>query len=172
MFYNKRTVNVFLTNCSLYISVMWITICYNPGLYLSNYLDYDNLFIFQVKIGSGRSHDIWHCIVIGFDNGWVHFVTENGQLLIAKQFIPEQPVIKIRVLNAIPPKRAKFPALTVPKLSELLIIYESTVVSVDSNVLMSCLISNRAEAVQARSKETSFSNGNLPARKWKVRLFN
>jgi hypothetical protein len=137
----------------------------------SNYLDYDDLFIFQVKIGSGRSHDIWHCIVIGFDNGWVHFVTENGQLLIAKQFIPEQPVIKIRVLNAIPPKRAKFPALTVPKLSELLIIYESTVVSVDSNVLMSCLISNRAEAVQARSKETSFSNGNLPARKWKVRLF-
>ena len=99
-------------------------------------------------------------------------MTENGQLLIAKQFIPEQPVIKIRVLNAIPPKRAKFPALTVPKLSELLIIYESTVVSVDSNVLMSCLISNRAEAVQARSKETSFSNGNLPARKWKVRLFN
>ena len=98
-------------------------------------------------------------------------MTENGQLLIAKQFIPEQPVIKIRVLNAIPPKRAKFPALTVPKLSELLIIYESTVVSVDSNVLMSCLISNRAEAVQARSKETSFSNGNLPARKWKVRLF-
>ena len=96
-------------------------------------------------------------------------MTENGQLLIAKQFIPEQPVIKIRVLNAIPPKRAKFPALTVPKLSELLIIYESTVVSVDSNVLMSCLISNRAEAVQARSKETSFSNGNLPARKWKVK---
>ena len=122
-----------------------------------------------MKIGSGRSHDIWHCIIIGFDNGWVHFVTENGQLLIAKQFISDRSVIKIRVLNAIPPKRAKFPALTVPKLSELLIVYESTVVSIDSNVLMNCLISNRAEAVQARSKETPFSSlGNLPARKWKV----
>ena len=95
-------------------------------------------------------------------------MTENGQLLIAKQFIPEKSVIKIRSLTSIPPKRAKFPALTIPKLSELLIVYESTVVSIDSNVLMNCLISNRAEAVQARSKETGFSFGNIPARKWKV----
>ena len=120
-----------------------------------------------MKIGSGRSHDVWHCIIIGFDNGWVHFVTENGQLLIAKQFISDRSVIKIRVLNAIPPKRAKFPALTVPKLSELLIVYESTVVSVDSSVLMSSLVSNRAEAVQVKIKDTKFL-GNLPARKWKV----
>ena len=98
-------------------------------------------------------------------------MTENGQLLIAKQFISEKPVIKIRVLNAIPPKRAKYPALTVPKLSELLIVYESTVVSIDSNVLMSSLVSNRAEAVQVKTKETTFSSlGNLPARRWKVRL--
>ena len=98
-------------------------------------------------------------------------MTENGQLLIAKQFISEKPVIKIRVLNAIPPKRAKYPALTVPKLSELLIVYESTVVSIDSNVLMSSLVSNRAEAVQVKTKETTFSSlGNLPARRWKVRF--
>ena len=64
-------------------------------------------------------------------------MTENGQLLIAKQFIPEQPVIKIRVLNAIPPKRAKFPALTVPKLSELLIIYESDAFQPIANSMIS-----------------------------------
>ena len=105
-------------------------------------------------------------MILGFDTGWVHFITEDGQLIIAKQFIPDKPVIKIRNLNAIPPKRAKFPALTVPKLSELLIVYDVTIVSVDSSVLMSSLIANRAEAAQATSRGLpTFSNvGNLPGK--------
>ncbi len=124
-----------------------------------------------MKTGSGKSsQDTWHCVVIGFDTGWVHFIAEDGQLLIAKQFVKDNPVLKIRVLPAIPPKRAKFPALLVPKLSELLLVYPKTIVSIDSSILMSCLVSNRAEAAQARAKGTPFNSlSHLPGRKWKIR---
>ena len=109
-------------------------------------------------------------MILGFDTGWVHFVSDDGQLLIAKQFLLDKPVIKIRVLNCLPPKRAKFPALSVGRLSELLIIHPDTIVSIDNNILMNTLITNRAEAAQARSKGSDFpSLNNLPARKYKVR---
>ena len=120
-----------------------------------------------VKAGSGKSHDIWHCVIIGFTSGWVHFVSGDGQLLIAKQFICDKPVIKIRMLNGLPAKRARYPALNVPKLSELLIVYEATIVSIDNNILMNSLVTNRVEAAKTRGSFASL--GNLPARKWKVR---
>ena len=110
-------------------------------------------------------------MILGFDTGWVHFVSEDGQLLIAKQFLLDKPVIKIRVLNCLPPKRAKIPALTVGRLSELLIVHPDTIVSVDNNILMNALTTNRAEAAQARSKGSADfpSLGNLPGRKYRVR---
>ena len=79
-------------------------------------------------------------MILGFDTGWVHFVSDDGQLLIAKQFLLDKPVIKIRVLNCLPPKRAKFPALSVGRLSELLIIHPDTIVSIDNNILMNTYI--------------------------------
>ena len=99
--------------------------------------------------------------MIGYQSGWVHFVTEDGQLLIAKQFISDSAVVKIRILPAIPPKRTKNPALLVPKLCELLILYNSTIVSIDNSVLLSSLTANKSEKTRILS--------NLPARKWKIR---
>ena len=28
-----------------------------------------------IRVGSGRSHDIWYTAIIGFDTGVVHFIT-------------------------------------------------------------------------------------------------
>ena len=120
--------------------------------------------------GSGRSHDVWYCVIIGFDTGIVHLVTSDGQLLIAKQFCAQKTVKNIRVLNSLPPKRAKNPALAVSKLSELLIIYDSVIVSVDNGILLNTLTNSKAEAAQAKSRDMEFQPiSNLPARKWLVR---
>ena len=125
---------------------------------------------FPVRVGSGRSHDIWYCVVIGFDTGIVHFVTADGQLLIAKQFCENKRIVKIRVLNSLPPKRAKNPALAVSKLSELLVVYESTIASVDNTALLNALINSKSEAAQAKSRGVDFQPVSvLPARKWIIR---
>jgi hypothetical protein len=129
------------------------------------------VFCFKVKVGQGKTHDIWHCVILGFDSGFVQFVTGDGQLLISKQFIQDQHVIRLRVLNALPPKWTKMPAMAVGKLSELLIIYDLTIVSVDSVNLLNSLVGNKAVAAQAKSRGIEFGQqiANLPARKWKIR---
>ena len=79
-------------------------------------------------------------------------------------------MIKIRVLNSLPPKRAKNPALAVSKLSELLILYDKTIVSIDNAVLMNCLNNSKTEATQAKSRGNEFQPlAILPARKWLIR---
>ena len=65
---------------------------------------------------------------------------------------------------------AKNPALAVSKLSELLIIYDSVIVSVDNGILLNALTNSKAEAAQAKSRDVEFQPiSNLPARKWLVR---
>lgn len=128
------------------------------------------LHCLPVKVEQGRTHDLWHCVVVGHASGNVQFVTDSGQVLVSKQFVADKPVVQLRSLSQVPSRTSNINALAVPKLEELLIVYECTIVAVDSSVLYGSLLNNKAEAARAKSRGEDFKHlSNLPGRKWHVR---
>ena len=84
-------------------------------------------------------------------SGVVEVVADTGQVLVSKQF-DESKVTGIRVLRALNrPQDSLMSTLSVPKLQELVIVYESGVLAtVEATSLFSTLVTNRGEAARAK----------------------
>ena len=104
---------------------------------------------------------------MGYASGNVELVAaDSGQVLIRKQFHPSR-VLQIRFLRSVVnPAHPLMAVLSVPRLSEVLVIYEGGVVAVvEGSTLFTTLAANRNETVRLAKGQTSKNFSNLPARK-------
>lgn len=89
--------------------------------------------------GGRLSEDLWHCVAVGYESGKVEIVADTGQVLVSKQFHTTK-VVNIRALKALNnPHDGLACTLSVPKLQELVIVYENLLAVVESGALYSAL---------------------------------
>ncbi|XP_071454770.1 rab3 GTPase-activating protein non-catalytic subunit [Hetaerina americana] len=115
------------------------------------------------SVGKSSHHGAdWTCIVIGYSSGFVGFYTENGSLIISEQF-HEEPVLKLKCHSHIP---ATYPG-EIEQQEELLIVYQSAVVSLNGFALFQTLRGCRSHLAKVKANYTeSVSPPPLAYKKW------
>ncbi len=103
----------------------------------------------------------FHIGVIGFSGGNVEFVLESGEVLLSHEFL-QKPVKKIRELTSRPIKVSNISSLVIGHLSELLLVYDQTVVSVEGQSLVNHLM-------QTMSKSSASKQATLVINKWQIK---
>ena len=140
----------------------------------------------KVVSSSGRTHDMWHCVVIGYETGLLEIIAaESGDVLISKQFSkPGGGLNGYKVTNiqylATPASNTSLhrsqnshltEALAIPKLQELIVVMDSTLAVLESSVLFSALLKNKSEITATRTNgiERTRKVNSVPFKRYKVK---
>ncbi|XP_046388410.1 rab3 GTPase-activating protein non-catalytic subunit isoform X2 [Ischnura elegans] len=99
------------------------------------------------SVGKSSHHGAdWTCIVVGYSSGFVGFYTENGSLIISEQF-HEEPVVKLKCHSHIAPS---YPG-EIEHQEELIIVYQSAVVSLNGFALFQTLRGCRSHLAKVKA---------------------
>ena len=140
----------------------------------------------KVVSASGRTHDMWHCVVIGYSTGLVEIVAaDSGDVLLSKQFSKPNGdtsgfcVISIQYLASYVANGAVIGAsnsyqsktLAIPKLQEMIIVMNSTLAVLDSSSLFSALLKSRNDisANRTNGMEDIYKLASIPFKRYKVK---
>ena len=141
----------------------------------------------KVVSSSGRAHDMWHCVVIGYESGLVEVVAaDSGNVLLSKQFSKPngdtsnfcvtsiQYLASSLMLNGTVSGRSnsyQTKTLAIPRLQELIIVMKSTLAVIDSSSLFSTLLKSRNDISANRTNglESTVKLPVVPFKRFKVK---
>ena len=141
----------------------------------------------KVVSSSGRAHDMWHCVVIGYESGLVEVVAaDSGDVLLSKQFSKPnsdssnfcvtsiQYLASSSMFNGIVSGRSnsyQTKTLAIPKLQELIIVMKSTLAVIESSSLFSTLLKSRNDISANRTNglESTVKLPIVPFKRFKVK---
>ena len=140
----------------------------------------------KVVSSGGRTHDMWHCVVIGYATGLIEIIAaESGDVLLSKQFCKHGgdtdgfSVTSIQYLatasgsnvNVHSSNAYLTDALAIPKLQELIIVMDSTLAVIDSTVLFLALLKSKTEITAIRTSGSIETKKSIPVafKRYKVR---
>lgn len=136
---------------------------------------------------NGLTHDMWHCVVIGYATGLVEVIAgESGDVLLSKQFSKpgNEPnsfsVTSIEYLSTHSNSNTSANksqnsfltnTLVIPKLQELIIVMGTTIAILDSLTLYSTLIKSKAEISAARTngRNVPMTQSNVTFKRFNVK---
>ncbi len=105
---------------------------------------------------AGRRSDqvVWHCAVVGYASGVVEVVSEEGECL-ARRRVLEFPVRAVRssvsTAVGVPRLDGTVPVEKVPAVADVLVVYDSTLVTLTGAPLCETLRDHRRRAAEARA---------------------
>ena len=140
----------------------------------------------KVVSSSGRAHDMWHCVVIGYATGLIEVIAaDSGDILLSKQLAKpnsdtsNNSVISIQYLassfsngSAIRTSNTyQTKILAIPKLQELIIVMKTTLAIIESSSLFSALLKSRNLLSANRTNGSEFSNKlpSIPFKRLKIK---
>ena len=141
----------------------------------------------KVVSSSGRAHDMWHCVVIGYESGLVEVVAaDSGDVLLSKQFSKPnsdssnfcvtsiQYLVSSSMFNGTVSGRSssyQTKTLAIPRLQELIIVMKSTLAVIESSTLFSTLLKSRNDISANRTNglECTVKLPVVPFKRFKVK---
>jgi hypothetical protein len=116
----------------------------------------------------------WHCALVGFRSGTVAVVSEAGDVLVRRQFL-DGPVMAIRTSDGAHLLRRRAhhtDAALVSPVSDVLAVYDRTLVSISAANLLNVLHTNKSKLAQTKARGEALppsSLSSLPCKRLHLR---
>jgi len=114
-----------------------------------------SLITFPVIVGGRGATSSWNCTVCGFNSGQVRVYNETGKLLVQKSF--HTSAVKHVKVQAMPEGKHYTNVLHSQTIQELIIVYESMIVTISGSDLYQTLKDNLAHLALATAQGLQFS---------------